>query len=89
MSKKGTQGKKKKAEEEEKEIDLEANLVHAKVLGIVMRTGARGQVTQVKVSIPDPTGNKPRILYRNVAGPVKKGDFLCLLESEREARRLR
>lgn len=49
-------------------------------------------IPQVKVEFLAEDGGQQqqaRKLVRNVKGPVREGDVLCLLETEREARRLR
>ena len=62
--------------------------LHAIVEEFIGRTGARGEVTQVKAKVLEGK-NKGKSLRRNVKGPVKIGDLLTLRETEIEARRIR
>ena len=67
---------------------LSGEPVNAVVEELSARTGARGEVTQVKVKVLGGK-NEGKTMRRNVKGPVKVGDLLVLRETEIEARRVR
>ncbi len=67
---------------------LSATAVPAVVEGIVGRTGAKGEVTQVKCRILQGY-DKGKVMRRNVRGPIRKKDILMLRETQIEARRLK
>jgi small subunit ribosomal protein S28e len=55
--------------------------VKARVTQLLGRTGSRGGITQVKVTLISGKEADRRHLIRNVKGPVRVGDVLELMES--------
>jgi len=62
--------------------------VNAVIEEIIGRTGARGEITQVKCTIVEGK-NEGKSMRRNVKGPIRIGDLITLRETEIEARRIR
>jgi len=64
-----------------------ADATPAEVMEVIGSTGMHGEAMQVKCRILD-GHNKGRIVTRNTVGPIREGDVLMLIETEREAKKL-
>ncbi len=59
----------------------------AEVIEVIGSTGMHGEAMQVKCRILE-GNNKGRIITRNTVGPIREGDIVMLLETEREAKKM-
>jgi len=59
----------------------------AEVIEVIGSTGMHGEAMQVKCRILE-GNNKERIITRNTVGPIREGDIVMLLETEREAKKM-
>jgi len=59
-----------------------------RIVEVISKTGIHGEAYQVMCKIMDGP-DKGRVIRRNVKGPVKIGDVLLLLETEREAKKIK
>ncbi|MFH1780052.1 MAG: 30S ribosomal protein S28e [Candidatus Micrarchaeota archaeon] len=80
--------------DEKKEQPKEAEPVYAglgypaEVVEIIGKTGVFGEINQVMCKVLDGR-DRGRVIRRNIKGPIKKGDFLMLIETERESKPLK
>lgn len=72
-------------EEKTKDSQVQAQGVLGQVVEIVGKTGIFGEANQVMVKVLEGK-DSGRVIRRNVKGPIRVGEYIMLLETEREAK---
>lgn len=82
----GKPGKPGKPEKAPRQVRRES--VPAKVTEVIRRTGATGEITQVRCEVIDGR-DKGKVMRRNIKGPIRVGDILMLKQTFIEAGEIR
>ncbi len=67
---------------------MNTDAIPVEIVEVRAKTGIHGEVYQVLCKIQGGR-DKGRVIRRNIKGPVRKGDILLLLETEREAKEIK
>jgi small subunit ribosomal protein S28e len=62
--------------------------IPVEIVEVRSKTGIHGEVYQVLCKILAGK-DKGRVIRRNVKGPIRRGDIILLLETEREAKEIK
>jgi small subunit ribosomal protein S28e len=62
--------------------------IPVEVVDVRAKTGIHGEVYQILCRVKEGK-DKGRVIRRNVKGPIRKGDVILLLETEREAKEIK